>query len=65
MIIVLSFIYFLPWEEDILFAVSYRFFELYSHEDNIRFVCKEFPLQDAGPQKCMAISVDGSKLDTC
>ncbi|WMV53502.1 hypothetical protein MTR67_046887 [Solanum verrucosum] len=29
-----------------------------------KFVCKEFPLQDVGPQKCMAFSVDGSKLAT-
>ncbi|KAG5620313.1 hypothetical protein H5410_005531 [Solanum commersonii] len=40
-----------------------RLFELYKHEDNIKFVCKDFPLQDVGPQKCMAFSVDGSKLD--
>ncbi|KAH0698630.1 hypothetical protein KY284_012845 [Solanum tuberosum] len=39
-----------------------KLFELYGHEDNIIFVCKEFPLQDVGPQKCMAFSVDGSKL---
>lgn len=64
MIIVLLFIYLLAWEEDILFAVSCRLFELYGHEDNIKFVCKEFPLQDVGPQKCMAFSVDGSKLAT-
>lgn len=64
MIIVLLFIYLLAWEEDILFAVSCRLFELYGHEDDIKFVCKEFPLQDVGPQKCMAFSVDGSKLAT-
>ncbi|KAG5620304.1 hypothetical protein H5410_005522 [Solanum commersonii] len=33
-----------------------------NHEDNIKFVCKDFPPQDVGPQKCMAFSVDGSKL---
>ncbi|KAG5620330.1 hypothetical protein H5410_005548, partial [Solanum commersonii] len=41
--------------------VDFVLFEL-CHEDNIKFVCKEFPLQDVGPQKCMAFSVDGSKL---
>lgn len=41
-----------------------KLFELYGHEDNIKFVCKEFPIQDVGPQKCMAFSVDGSKLAT-
>ncbi|XP_009598134.1 SEC12-like protein 1 [Nicotiana tomentosiformis] len=41
-----------------------KLFELYGHEDNIKFVCKEFPLKDVGPQKCMAFSVDGSKLAT-
>ncbi|XP_060184996.1 SEC12-like protein 1 isoform X2 [Lycium barbarum] len=39
-------------------------FELYGHEDNIKFVRKEFALEDVGPQKCMASSVDGSKLAT-
>uniref|UniRef100_M1BN12 Nucleotide binding protein n=1 Tax=Solanum tuberosum TaxID=4113 RepID=M1BN12_SOLTU len=42
--------------------IKRQLFELYGHEDNIKFVCKEFPLQDVGPQKCMAFSVDGSKL---
>ncbi|KAH0698632.1 hypothetical protein KY284_012847 [Solanum tuberosum] len=41
-----------------------RLFELYGHEDNIKCVCKDFPLQVVGPQKCMAFSVNGSKLAT-
>lgn len=64
MIIVMLSIYFLAWEKVILFAVSCRSFELYGHEGNIKFVRKEFPLQDIGPQKCVAFSVDGSKLAT-
>ena len=47
-----------------MFVVSCRLFELYGHEDNIKCVWKDFPLQDVGPQKCMAFSVDGSKLAT-
>ncbi|KAG5620324.1 hypothetical protein H5410_005542 [Solanum commersonii] len=43
-------------------TIGCKLFELYGHEDNIKFVSKEFSLQDVGPQKCTAFSVDGSKL---
>ncbi|KAK3035021.1 hypothetical protein RJ639_033935 [Escallonia herrerae] len=40
-------------------------FELYGREANVRLVAKElFPLHNVGPQKCLAFSVDGSRLAT-
>ncbi|OMP05516.1 hypothetical protein COLO4_08797 [Corchorus olitorius] len=40
-------------------------FELYGQETNLKLFAKELPpLQDAGPQKCLAFSVDGSRFAT-
>lgn len=42
-----------------------RLFELYSNETNLKLFIKEFPpLRGAGPQKCLAFSVDGSRFAT-
>uniref|UniRef100_A0A5B7BZW7 Putative SEC12-like protein 1 n=1 Tax=Davidia involucrata TaxID=16924 RepID=A0A5B7BZW7_DAVIN len=41
-----------------------KLFELYGHETNIKLLTKELPLQDVGPQKCLAFSVDGSRFAT-
>jgi prolactin regulatory element-binding protein len=39
--------------------------ELYAREANSQIVAKDLlPLQDAGPQNCLAFSVDGSRLAT-
>ncbi|XVE75489.1 hypothetical protein DITRI_Ditri12bG0097800 [Diplodiscus trichospermus] len=40
-----------------------RLFELYGQETNLKLLIKELPpLRDAGPQKCLAFSVDGSRF---
>lgn len=40
-------------------------FELYGQESNAKLLAKELaPLKGIGPQKCLAFSVDGSKLAT-
>ncbi|KAL6980269.1 PHD finger containing protein Phf1 [Sarracenia purpurea var. burkii] len=40
-----------------------KWFELYGPEENIELKAKELvPLQGAGPQKCLAFSVDGSRF---
>ncbi|XWS56354.1 hypothetical protein CRYUN_Cryun09bG0078900 [Craigia yunnanensis] len=42
-----------------------KLFELYGQETNLKLLVKELPpLQDAGPQKCLAFSVDGSRFAT-
>lgn len=42
-----------------------KLFELYSNETNLKLFIKEFPpLRGAGPQKCLAFSVDGSRFAT-
>ncbi|CAK7325348.1 unnamed protein product [Dovyalis caffra] len=42
-----------------------KLFELYGQETNLKVSAKELPpLQDVGPQTCMAFSVDGSKFAT-
>ncbi|KAF3434119.1 hypothetical protein FNV43_RR25222 [Rhamnella rubrinervis] len=42
-----------------------KLFELYGGELNAKLLAKELPLlRDVGPQKCLAFSVDGSKLAT-
>ncbi|KAG9136606.1 hypothetical protein Leryth_020269 [Lithospermum erythrorhizon] len=42
-----------------------KLFEIYFKGENVELVVKEsIPLQDVGPQKCLAFSVDGSKLAT-
>ena len=46
-------------------VVACRLFELHGQEINLKLLAKDFPpLQDAGPQTCMAFSVDGSKFAT-
>ncbi|GMI67509.1 hypothetical protein HRI_000420200 [Hibiscus trionum] len=40
-------------------------FEVYGLETNLKLLTKQVPpLQDAGPQKCLAFSVDGSRFAT-
>lgn len=47
------------------FHLVCRLIELYGREANLKLVAKELlPLQDVGPQKCLAFSVDGSRLAT-
>ncbi|KAG6765150.1 hypothetical protein POTOM_029168 [Populus tomentosa] len=42
-----------------------KLFELHGQEINLKLLAKDLPpLQDAGPQTCMAFSVDGSKFAT-
>lgn len=42
-----------------------KLFELYIRETNVKIFAKELlPLQDVGPQKCLAFSVDGSRFAT-
>ncbi|KAL3581334.1 hypothetical protein D5086_015666 [Populus alba] len=42
-----------------------KLFELHGQETNLKLLAKDLPpLQDAGPQTCMAFSVDGSKFAT-
>lgn len=42
-----------------------RLFELYGREENLKLLAKELlPLKEAGPQKCLAFSVDGSRFAT-
>ncbi|XVE99166.1 hypothetical protein REPUB_Repub03eG0173800 [Reevesia pubescens] len=42
-----------------------KMFELYGQETNLKLLAKDVPpLQDAGPQKCLAFSVDGSRFAT-
>lgn len=65
MIIELPFIFSYLEKRKYCLLFSCRLFEFYGHEDNIKFVCKEFPLQNVGPWKGMAFSVDFSKLVTC
>lgn len=40
-----------------------RLFEVYGGETNLKLVAKSIsPLHDAGPQKCLTFSVDGSRF---
>ncbi|KAJ6727348.1 PROLACTIN REGULATORY ELEMENT BINDING PROTEIN [Salix purpurea] len=42
-----------------------KLFELHGQETNLKLLAKELPpLQDVGPQTCMAFSVDGSRFAT-
>ncbi|KAJ9540216.1 hypothetical protein OSB04_026722 [Centaurea solstitialis] len=42
-----------------------RLFQLYGQEKNVKLVTKDLkPLQDVGPQRCLAFSPDGSRLAT-
>ncbi|XVE68723.1 hypothetical protein DITRI_Ditri09bG0092100 [Diplodiscus trichospermus] len=42
-----------------------RLFELYGKETNLKLFVKELPpLENAGPQKCLAFSIDGSRFAT-
>ncbi|XP_007010111.2 PREDICTED: SEC12-like protein 1 [Theobroma cacao] len=42
-----------------------KLFELYGQEKNLKLFAKELPpFGDAGPQKCLAFSVDGSRFAT-
>ncbi|KAK2999219.1 hypothetical protein RJ639_023605 [Escallonia herrerae] len=50
---------------DVLLFQDMLLFELYGREANVKLVAKElFPLHNVGPQKCLAFSVDGSRLAT-
>lgn len=43
----------------------YRLFELHGQDSNVKLLARESaPMQGIGPQKCLAFSVDGSKLAT-
>ncbi|KAL3523530.1 hypothetical protein ACH5RR_016364 [Cinchona calisaya] len=57
-----------PSGDDIVCSTSSagcKLLELYAREDNVRLVAKELlPLQDVGPQRCIAFSVDGSRFAT-
>ncbi|KAJ0103601.1 hypothetical protein Patl1_05984 [Pistacia atlantica] len=42
-----------------------KWFEVYGRETNLKLLAKKMPpLEDVGPQKCLAFSVDGSRLAT-
>ncbi|KAJ0045125.1 hypothetical protein Pint_05931 [Pistacia integerrima] len=42
-----------------------KLFEVYGRETNLKLLAKKMPpLEDVGPQKCLAFSVDGSRLAT-
>lgn len=54
-----------PSGDDIVVSTtkSCRLFQLYGQENNIKMVTKELtPLQDVGPQRCLAFSTDGSRF---
>ncbi|KAI5344381.1 PREDICTED: SEC12 [Prunus dulcis] len=57
-----------PTGDDIVCSTSNdgcKLFELYGQESNAKLLAKELaPLKGIGPQKCLAFSVDGSKLAT-
>lgn len=45
--------------------ITFRFFEINGRETNLKLLAKTMPpLEDVGPQKCLAFSVDGSRLAT-
>ncbi|KAG2672289.1 hypothetical protein I3843_13G031100 [Carya illinoinensis] len=57
-----------PSGEDIVCSTTMggcKLFEFYGGESDARLLAKELsPLQDVGPQKCIAFSVDGSRIAT-
>ncbi|XP_061996515.1 SEC12-like protein 1 [Rosa rugosa] len=57
-----------PSGDDVVCSTSNggcKLFELYGPESNAKLLARESaPLQGIGPQKCLAFSVDGSKLAT-
>ncbi|KAG2667212.1 hypothetical protein I3760_15G102200 [Carya illinoinensis] len=57
-----------PSGEDIVCSTTMggcKLFEFYGEESDARLLAKELsPLQDVGPQECIAFSVDGSRIAT-
>ncbi|CAI9091234.1 OLC1v1026202C1 [Oldenlandia corymbosa var. corymbosa] len=57
-----------PSGDDIVCSTSTagcKLFELHCREDNVELLAKELlPLQDVGPQRCLAFSFDGSRFAT-
>ncbi|KAI5648520.1 hypothetical protein M9H77_34525 [Catharanthus roseus] len=57
-----------PSGDDVVCSTSTsgcKLFELYGREENLKLLAKELlPLKEAGPQKCLAFSVDGSRFAT-
>lgn len=46
-----------------IYSHACRLFEVYGGATNIKLLAKKMPpLQDAGPQKCLSFSVDGSRF---
>ncbi|XP_050386617.1 SEC12-like protein 1 [Argentina anserina] len=57
-----------PSGDDVVCSTSNggcKLFELYAQDSNVKLLAREsVPLRGIGPQKCLAFSVDGSKLAT-